>query len=96
MALEDASSDGIKYLEGGAHCLIRGGRGGSSFETGSTQFYGTVEEDPTCSPQGRTKHIDVRHDVVRDACDVEKVRVVWVRTRICSLSRYTYRSSISM
>ncbi|CAN0329009.1 unnamed protein product, partial [Ascophyllum nodosum] len=29
---------------------------------------------------GRIKHIDVRHDLVRDTCDASKVRVVYVRT----------------
>ena len=80
MALEDASSNGIRYFGGEVHCLIRGGRGGSSFETGSTEFHKIVDEDPTCSPWGRTKHNDVRHDLVRDACDAVKVRVVYVRT----------------
>ena len=28
----------------------------------------------------RTKHINVRHHLVRDACDAGKVRVVYVRT----------------
>ena len=39
---------------------------------------------------------DVRHDLVRDACDAGEVRVVRVMTRTCSLSRQIYRSSISM
>ena len=34
LALEDASSDGIRYLEGGVHCLIKGGRECSIFNTG--------------------------------------------------------------
>ena len=87
LVLEDASNDGIRYLVGGVQCLIRGVRGGSSFETESAKFYGTVDEDPTCLPQGRTMHIDVRHDLVRDACDSGKIRVVCVRTRTCSLIR---------
>ena len=37
-ALEDASNDGIRYLGGRVHCLIRGGRGSSSFETGSAEY----------------------------------------------------------
>ena len=49
LALDNASSDVIKYLGGGVHCLIKGGKGSSSFETGSAEFYGTVDEDPTCS-----------------------------------------------
>ena len=49
LALEDASSDGIKHLGGGVHCLIRGGRRCSSFETGSAEFHGTVDGDTTCS-----------------------------------------------
>ena len=28
----------------------------------------------------RTKHIDVKHHLVRDGCDAGKVRVVYVRT----------------
>ena len=28
----------------------------------------------------RTKHIDVKHHLVRDACDAGKVRVVYVRS----------------
>ena len=47
-ALEDANSDGIRYFGGGVHCLLRGGRGGSIFETGAG-FHGTVDENPTCS-----------------------------------------------
>ena len=34
---------------GGVHCLIRSGRGSSSFETGSAEFCGTVHEDATSS-----------------------------------------------
>ena len=49
LALDDASSDVIMYLGGGVHCLIRSGRGSSSFETGSAEFDGTGDEDPTCS-----------------------------------------------
>ena len=30
LTLEDKSSDVIRYLGGGVHCLIRGGRGCSS------------------------------------------------------------------
>ena len=59
---------------------MRGGRGGSSFETRTAEFNGTFDEDPTCSPCGRTRHIDLRHSLVRDACDAGKVRVVCVRT----------------
>ena len=28
----------------------------------------------------RTKHIDVKHNLARDACDARKVGVVYVRT----------------
>ena len=49
LALEDTSSDGIRYLGGEVHCLIRGGKKSSSFETGSEEFHGTADEDPTCS-----------------------------------------------
>ena len=47
LALEDTSSDGIRYLGGGIHCLIRDSRESSSFETGSAEFYGTADEDLT-------------------------------------------------
>ena len=76
LALEDASSNGIRYLGGGLHCLIRGGRGSFSFETASAEFDVIVDEDATRSSLGRTKNIDVRHDQVRDACDTEK-RLEW-------------------
>ena len=48
LTLENASSGGIKYLGGGVHYLI-GGRGSSSFATGSAEFCGTVDEDATSS-----------------------------------------------
>ena len=38
LALDDASSDFIRYLGGGLHCLIKGGRGSSSFKTGEQNF----------------------------------------------------------
>ena len=87
LALDDGSSDIIRYLGGGEHCLIRGGRGSFSFEAGSAEQYGSVDEDPSCSSWGSIKHNDVRHDLVRDACDAEEVRVVYVKTRTCSLCR---------
>ena len=96
LVLEDTNSDVIRYLGGGVHCLIRGGERSSTFETGSAEFYGTVDEDPTCSSSGRIKHIDVRHGLVRDACDAGEVRGMCVKTRTCSLSRETYKSYISM
>ena len=43
----------------------------------------------------RTKHIDVKHHLVRDACDAEKVRVVYVRTEDQHTDLFTI-SSISM
>ena len=49
LAFEDASSDGIRSLGGGVHCLTRGGRGSSSFETGSAEFCGTVDKSASCS-----------------------------------------------
>ena len=48
LTLDDASSGVIRYLGGGVHCLARGGKGISSFDTKSAEFYGTVDEDPTC------------------------------------------------
>ena len=47
LALGDASSDVIRYLGGGVHCLNTGSRGGSSLETVSAELYGTVDEDRT-------------------------------------------------
>ena len=47
VVFDDASSGVIRYLGGGVHCLIRGGRGCSSFETGSSEFYETAGEDTT-------------------------------------------------
>ena len=85
LVLDDASSGVIMYIEGGVHCRIRGRRGCSSFEPRSTENYGTVDEDPTCSSYGRTKHNDGRHDLVKDTCDAGKVRVVCLKTRTCSL-----------
>ena len=66
LVLDGASSDVITYLGGGVHCLIRSGKESSSFETRCTGFYGTVHENPSCLSKGRIKHIDVRHDLVRD------------------------------
>ena len=77
----------IRYLGGGVHCLISGGRGSSSLETESAEFHGTVDEDPTCSSAGRIKHIGVIHDLVRDTCDAGEVKEVCVKTRTCFLSR---------
>ena len=93
LIFEAASSDVIRYLGGEVYCLIKGGRETSSFETRSAEFYGTVHEDPTCSSYGRIKHIDVRHDLVRDACDAREVGLVCVKS---SVRRYTYKSSMSM
>ena len=49
LALTDASSGVIRNPGSGVHFLIRGCRGTSSFETGSAEFYGTVDEDLTSS-----------------------------------------------
>ena len=81
------SSNGVEYLGGGVRCLVRGGGAG---------FRGTVNKDRCSQrirgQQGaiklavnkhasrKTKHIDVEHHLVRDACDTGKVRVVNVRT----------------
>ena len=47
----------------------------------------------------RTKHIDVKHHLVRDASDARKVRVAYMRlkisTRICSSSRQTCKTLTS-
>ena len=46
-----------------------------------------------------TKHIDVKHHLVRDASDARKVRVAYMRlkisTRICSPSRQTCKTFTS-
>ena len=47
LAPENASSDDIKYFGGGVHCFIRGGRGGSSFDTGNAELFRTADEDLT-------------------------------------------------
>ena len=83
MVLVDGSIDSIRYLRSGVHCLIKGARARYSFEKESAEYHGTVDEDPICSLWGRTKHIDAIHDLVRDACDAGKVRVVCTRTSIC-------------
>ena len=44
LALEDASSDGVRYLGGGILCLIKGSKRGYIFETGAGS-HGTVGED---------------------------------------------------
>ena len=62
----------------------------SSFERESAEFHGTVDEDPSCSPWGRTKRIDVRHDLVREAYDAGKDRGVCVRMRTCSKTLDTH------
>ena len=49
LAIEDASSDVIRYLGGGVHRLIRGGKGSSSFETEGAKLRETVVEDATSS-----------------------------------------------
>ena len=77
---DGARSDSMRYLGGGVHCYNKGGRGSSSFETGSAELYGIVNEDPTCSSYGRIKHIDMRPDLARDACEAGEVRVVCVKS----------------
>ena len=48
LALNDPSSGVIRYPGSRLHFLSRGCRGASSFETGSAEVYGTVDEDLTC------------------------------------------------
>ena len=72
MALEDASSDGVRYLGGGILCLIKGSKRGYIFETGAG-FHGTVGEDLNASRS--IKHIAARYDLARDVCDAWKVKV---------------------
>ena len=67
--------------------LIRGSREGFSFDTGSADVYGTVDEDRTCLSYGRIEHADVRHDLVRDAREAGEVKGGCVKTRTCSLNR---------
>ena len=77
---DDARSDSIRYLGGGVRCLIKGGRGISSVERGNAELYGTAHENPMCPSCGRIEHIDVRHDLVRDACDAGEVGLVCVKS----------------
>ena len=76
LALEDASSNGVGYLGGEVRCFVRGGKGGYIFEV-IAGFHGTVNDDRCSQRVGRqrshrTKHIDVKHHLVRDACDAGK------------------------
>ena len=78
LTLEDASSDGVRYLGRGILCLIKGSKRGYISETGAG-FHGTVGEDLPASR--RIKHIDVRYDLARDVCDAGKVKVeYYIRT----------------
>ena len=49
LVLDHTNNDAMRYLGGGEYCPIRGGRGSFGFEIRSAEFYGTVDEDPTCS-----------------------------------------------
>ena len=78
LALEDASSDGVRYLGGGILCLIKSSKRGYIFETGAG-FHGIVGEDLHASRS--IKHIDVRYDLARDVCDAGEVKVeYYIRT----------------
>ena len=43
LALKDADSAGVRYLEGRVYHLLRGGRGYPSFDTRAAEFYRTVD-----------------------------------------------------
>ena len=47
LARNGASSDVVRYLVGGVHCLIISGKGSSIFGT-VAGFQGTVDKDPAC------------------------------------------------
>ena len=95
LTLEDSSSDSVGYLRGGVRCLIRGGKGGSIFEI-SAGFHGpsmrisafnafednkgAIKLAVNKHASRRTWHVDVKHHLVRDACEAGKIRVVYVST----------------
>ena len=77
LVLEDAGSDGVKYFGDMVRCLVKGVK--------KVIFLRQVHDFMAPSirilhDSRRTKHIHVRHDLGRDACDAGKGRVVYVRT----------------
>ena len=54
---------------------------------------GTIKVAVNKHASFKTKHIDVKHHLARDACDKGKVRMVYVRIED---QHTTYKSSISI
>ena len=81
LAFADARRNGGGYLGGGVRCAGRGNKGSSLFEA-SAGVYGTVDVGNEGAiklatnkhSSRRTKHIGVKHHLVRTACDAGKVR----------------------
>ena len=93
LALKDARSDSIGYLGGRVRCLIRGGKGSTilrqvqefmepSMRVGAVNMFENNERVIKLAPNKhasrRTKHIYVKHHLVRNASDARKVRVAYV------------------
>ena len=94
LALEDASSNGVGYLGGGVALSEEAVKGVlflrqvqdfmvSSMRIGAVNVFEDNEGAIKLAvnkhaASRRTKHIDVKHHLVRDACDAGKVRVVYV------------------
>ena len=95
LALKDARSDSIGYLGGRVRCFIRGAKEvlflrqvqefvGPSMRVGAVNVFedneGAIKLATNKHASRRTKHIDVKHHLVRDASDAHKVRVAYVRS----------------
>ena len=87
LALKDARSDSIGYLGGRVGCFIRGGKGsyilrqvqestGPSMRVGAVNVFedkkGAIKLATNKHASRSTKHIDVKHHLVRDASDARK------------------------
>ena len=94
LALKDARSDSIEYLGGRVRCFIRSDKGSSilrqvqefmepSMRVGAVNVFGdnegAIKLATNKHASRRTKHIDVKHHLVRDASDARNVRVAYVR-----------------
>ena len=95
LALKDARSDTIGYLGGRVRCFIRSGKDvlflrqvqefmEPSMKVGAVNVFedneGAFKLATNKHASRRTKHIDVKHHLVRDASDARKVRVAYVRS----------------
>ena len=95
LALKDARSDSIGYLGGRVRCFIRGGKGsyilrhvqefmGPSITVDAVNVFedneGAIKLATNKHASQRTKHIDVKHHLVRDASHARKVSVAYVRS----------------